>query len=157
MSDSARSFSGGDSGGGGSAGLVGSDAWGEGGGRTKELGSRELVASPSGFNGAKAGAGSGGINSVSYDTTLEGEASDRLETRCAFRPLPALPTLMFLAGDLRGDLCTALRGDFLGEDSLNACVFCLWGDAGTGVGGRSASIFSTSHDRFSSRNLIRSA
>ena len=53
-------------------------------------------------------------------------------------------------------MCGDLRGDFFGV-SRRAGADGLAGEAGAGVGGKSASIFSTSQDRFSSRNLIRSA
>jgi len=64
--------------------------------------------------------------------------------------------VMFFAGDLRGDLCGDLWGDFLGE-SANAGGGFLGDTGGAGVGGRSASIISTCHERFSSKNLMRSA
>jgi len=82
---------------------------------------------------------------------------DRLDTLIFF-PLPALPTAVAAALTLRGDL----RGDFFGDEretrlcsrtgSVSADV-----DGGPGVGGKSASINSTCHERFSSKNLIRSA
>ena len=67
---------------------------------------------------------------------------DRPETRL-FPPFgePALPTLVLLAGDFRGDLC----GDFLCET-----VAGRTGEIGTGAGdgGKSASIISTCQDLF---------
>ena len=66
----------------GSTGFVGRDAPGEGGGRTNEVGSNELVGAKLSFSAGKAGAGMGGITSVSYERTpLTGEASDRPDTR----------------------------------------------------------------------------
>lgn len=88
--------------------------------------------------------------------TATGDATDRLDTRWALRPLPALPTGICFAGDLRGDLNGDLWGDFLGEKLTDALAGLL-GETGTGVGGSSASICSTCQERFSSRNLKRSA
>ena len=94
---------------GGSAGCVGKEACGEGGGRTNELGSSDAAR---GLRNVGAGNG-GGITSVSYaGTTLTADANDRRETRVIFLGL-ALPTLIF-AGDFLGDF----RGDFTGEMDL---------------------------------------
>ena len=132
---------------GGSAGRVGKEACGEGGGRTNELGRSDGAR---GLRNVGAGNG-GGITSVSYaGTTLTGDANDRREMRVIFLGL-ALPTLIF-AGDFLGDL----RGDFTGDMDLQV-VDCRTGEDGAGVGGRSANITSTCHDLFSSRNLMRSA
>lgn len=91
---------------GGSAGRVGKEACGEGGGRTNELGSSDAAR---GLRNVGAGKG-GGMTSVSYaGTTLTGDANDR---RVIFLGL-ALPTLIF-TGDFLGDL----RGDFTGDMDL---------------------------------------
>jgi len=131
---------------GGRAGCEGNEVWGEGCGSTNEFGSKD-AASGTGL-ALNVGAGIGGSTSVSYgDTTLDGDARERLETRVVFRPeTPALPT-QILAGDF--------RGDFPGEGCVATAR--LSDVAGCGVGGSSASIISTCQDRFSSRSLILSA
>ena len=64
---------------GGRAGLVGKDARGDGGGRTKEVGRSELV---NDFTVGKDGVAIGGMNSVSYENiAFEEEARESLDTR----------------------------------------------------------------------------
>ena len=64
---------------GGRAGLVGKDAPGDGGGRTKVVGRSEL---DNDFTVWKDGAAIGEMSSVSYENfTFEGEARERPETR----------------------------------------------------------------------------
>ena len=64
---------------GGSAGLVGKEAPGDGGGRTKVVGRSEL---DNDFTVWKDGAGIGEMSSVSYENfNLEGEARERPEAR----------------------------------------------------------------------------
>ena len=67
---------------GGRAGLVGRDAPGDGGGRTKEVGRSELVRGANDFIVEKYGAVIGGMSSVSYENiAFEGEARERIETQ----------------------------------------------------------------------------
>jgi hypothetical protein len=115
---------------------------GDGGGRTNEVGRSEDDAE------VNDGAGKGGRTSVSNAAwNFDGEVRDeRRDTRIVLRLAPALPTATTFAGDL----CDELRPALLLVDALR-------GEGGFGVGGSSASIFSTSHERFSSRSLIRSA
>jgi hypothetical protein len=131
---------------GGRAGCEGNEVWGDGGGSTNEFGSND-AASGIGFT-LNVGAGIGGSTSVSYEgTTLDGDGRERLETRVVLRPeAPALPT-QTLAGDF--------RGDFFGEEC--AATPRLGDVRGCGVGGSSASIISTCHDRLSSKSFILSA
>lgn len=73
---------------------------------------------------------------------------DRLETLTFFKPPEAL--------GFRGDLRTDLRGE--GAAAGTSCgTGSTKDEVGAGVGGNSASICSTCHVRFSSRNLMRSA
>lgn len=66
---------------GGRAGLVGKDARGDGGGRTKEVGRSELVGGAHDFTLGKEGAVIGGMSSVSYENiSFEGDARERLDT-----------------------------------------------------------------------------
>ena len=66
---------------GGRAGLVGKDAPGDGGGRTKEVGRSELDRDVNDFTGGKDGAAIGGMSSVSYENIVfEGEVRERLDT-----------------------------------------------------------------------------
>lgn len=147
---------GGDSGSGsGRAGCVGREARGEGGGRTNELGKRDVDGGAREDMDGNDGIGIGGITSVSHIIAI-GDGEARLDTRCAFRPLPAFPTEMFFVEAFLGDLCGDLWGDFFGEKLIGAFL-TLTGDDGTGVGGNSANINSTCQERFSSKNLIRSA
>ena len=150
------------------AGALGSDECGDGGGNTNEVGSKDCGIVPTFATG-----NAGGITSVSNagSSPLANPRpdDDRLETRI-FRPAPALPTTVCLGGDLRGDF----RGDLdlCGDDLRNTVGY--WpgsetdglsplvgveegSDEGAGVGGSSASICSTCHDLFSSKNRIRSA
>ena len=129
---------------GGRADLVGKEAPGVGGGNTKVVGSSELDNEV-----WKSGSAIGEMSSVSYENfTFEGERPEK--RRVFFPPFGelALPTLVFLAGDFRGDfdcLCKIVAG-FTGEVGT-----------ATGVGGKSASIISTCQDLFSSKNFSRSA
>ena len=67
---------------GGSAGLVGKDARGDGGGKTKEVGRSELARGANDFAAWKDSAANGGTSSVSYESiTLEGEARERFDER----------------------------------------------------------------------------
>lgn len=128
-----------------SAGWEGKEVWGEGGGNTKDVGRSEVARGLL----INVGARMGGMTSVSYEgMTLMGDARESLDTRVVLRPvpIPAFPTRT-LAGDF--------RGDFFGEERTIAVR--LGEEEGWGVGGRSASIISTCHDRFSSKSLIRSA
>lgn len=95
-------------------------------------------------------AGNGGRTSVSNEGIILGGVTrdERLGTRVVFLEalVPALPTRT-MAGDFRGDfLCNWWTADKICGDAT-----------GCGVGGNSASIFSTCHERFSSTSLIRSA
>ena len=69
--------------------------------------------------------------------------------------------MMPLAGDFRGDLCGDLRGDlcgdFFGDGLRRVGRFDFEKFTYSGVAERSASIFSTSHERFSSMSRKRSA
>jgi hypothetical protein len=114
---------------------------GEGGGRTNEVGRSDEAAE------VNDGACSGGSTSVSKaGWNLGGDTRDeRRDTRVVFRLAPAFPTATTFADGLRGELWPA----FLLVDALR-------GEGGLGVGGSSASIFSTSHERFSSSSFIRS-
>ena len=153
---------------GGSASRGGRDAAGEGGGSTKALvrklgdggGGAAMLVLNSGIcregEGGMAGM-VGGITSVSYAgwtfCFARGESAtpspeERRETR-VFRALAT--TDLRLRGDLRGEAGGSIAAGTelgFGEDAA---------PAGAGVGGSSASIISTSHDRFSSRNFNRSA
>lgn len=125
---------------GGRAGLVGKEARGDGGGQANVVGRSEL---DNDFAVGKDGAAIGEMSSVSYENfTFEGEARERPETQRVLLPPfgePALPTLMLLAGDFRGDF-----------DCLCKIVAGRTGEVGTGTGegGKSASIISTCQDLF---------
>ena len=103
-----------------------------------------------------------GITSVSKGgiTFFVGERpspEERRETRVFF-PLATRPDTLRLAGDLRGDR----GGGDCGRAEVVGCKgaagrAAVVEAAGAGVGGSSASIISTCHDRFSSRNLRCSA
>ena len=144
----------------------GNSAAGEGGGRTKVLvriageggaGAAMLVLNSGGGLTGEGGIDEG-ITSVSYAgvTLLLGGAfalgdmtTPRPEERRDTRVLRGLAAFPFsFRGDLRGELRTATEGGMAGTGAASA---------GAGVGGRSASIFSTSQERFSSRSFSRSA
>jgi len=101
-----------------------------------------------------------GITSVSKGgITFFGETprpDERRETR-VFLPLPprpaAMPAAFLFAGDLRGDLGGGDCGRIASVTTGGRAAVAV----GAGVGGSSASINSTCQDRFSSKNLIRSA
>ena len=84
-------------------------------------------------------------------------AEDRLDTR-VFLGLATFPLSFFTEcrGERREmtsgltDCRTEAAAAYVGEDAAAAAT-------GAGVGGSSASICSTSHDRFSSKNFSRSA